>query len=342
LDKGLKMAKKKDFLDIMLDEFGEGIQVIHYKDGHPAISTGSVAIDVSTGIGGIPLGRFTEIYGPEQSGKTTLCLTIARQALKLGYKVLYIDVENKLTYDYAEAILGEYKNNNFILLQPNSGEDSFKIAEAGIDSGFDLIIFDSVAAISPEAELEDEIDKQHVGLAARLVNQFLRKATYKVRTNEVAFIFSNQVRANIGSYYGGYAQPAGYALKHYTTLRIFLSKGKEIKDDDDYAIGNYVNFIIKKNNIGMPYRQAETNVIFGKGVDKARDLLTFATLLGVIKTRGSYYAFNDEVIAQGTEKTIAVLSESKDTLDKIEELCYNIAKVKYPPFRKEVRNEEVS
>jgi recombination protein RecA len=337
------MAKRKNFLDVMLDEFGEGIQVQKYEDGHPAISTGSVALDASTGIGGIPLGRFTEIYGPEQSGKSTLCLTIAKEALKLNYKVLYIDMENKLTHDYVMAILKEYYNNNtFVLLQPKSGEDGFKIAEAGIDSGFHLIIFDSVAAVSPEAELDDEIDKQHVGLTARLVNHFLRKTTYKVRTNEVAFIFSNQVRASIGSYYGGYSQPAGYALKHYTTLRIFLSKGQEIKDDDGYVVGNYVNFIIKKNNIGMPYRQAETNVIFGSGVDKARDLLKFASLLGVIKTKGSYYVFNDEVIAQGVEKTIQALSESKETLDKIEELCYNIAKVKYPPFRKEVRNEEES
>lgn len=335
------MAKKKEFIDVMLDEFGEGIQIRKYEEGHPAISTGSVALDVSTGVGGIPLGRFTEIYGPEQSGKSSLCLTIAKEALKLNYKVLYIDVENKLTFDYMQAILGEYYNStSFVVLQPQSAEDSFKIAEAGIDAGFNVIIFDSVAAISPEVELEDDIDKQHVGLTARLVNHFLRKTTYKVRTNEVAFIFCNQVRATIGSYYGGYSQPAGYALKHYTTLRIFLSKGQEIKDDDGYVIGNYVNFIIKKNNVGMPFRTAETNVIYGTGVDKARDILKFASLLGIIKTKGSYYAYNDEVIAQGVERTIQVLAESKDTLDNIEKMCYNIAKVRYPPFRKEVRNEE--
>lgn len=334
------MAKKKDFMDIILDEFGEGIQVKKYPEGHPAISTGSVAIDVSTGIGGIPLGRITEVYGPEQSGKSTMLLTVSREALKLGYKVLYIDAENKMSFDYAQSILDGVDAVKFALLQPQSGEDAFKIAEAGIDSGFNTIIFDSVAAISPEAELEDEIDKQHVGLAARLVNQFLRKTTYKIRTNEVAFIFSNQVRANIGSYYGGYAQPAGYALKHYTTLRIFLSKGKDIQDDDNYVMGNYVNFVIKKNNLGMPYRSAETAVMYGIGIDRPRDLLKFATLLGVIKTRGSYYVFGDEVIAQGTEKTIEVLSRSKETLDKIEEMCYNIAKVKYPPFRLEVRDEE--
>ena len=322
---------EKSFLEYILEEYGEDVAIRKYEGGIPSISTGSLALDISTGIGGVPKGRFTEIYGPEGGGKTTLLLSIANQALKADEKVLFIDTENSLDYAYAKEIVGEYDENDFIIIQPESAENSFEIAMAGIEAGFKCILFDSVAALSPEKELEENMDKQQIGLAPRITSKFLRKVAHKIRTDEVAFVYSNQVRANIGSYFGGWTTPAGYALKHYTSIRIYLSKS----DDIEYkgkVIGNYVNFIIKKNKVGKPFRQATTNIIYGLGIDYYRDVLSFGSLLGIIKTRGSYFAFEDETIGKKPGATVAAiaLKKNKKLLDKIVELCYNISgSVKY-------------
>ena len=325
------MAKREEsFLDKVLDEFGEDIVLRKYEDGIPAISTGSLALDVSIGIGGVPKGRFTEIYGPEGGGKTTLLLNIAKEALLAGERVLYIDTENGLDYAYAEEVLGKLlKEDNPIFVQPQSAESSFEIAMAGIESDFTLILFDSVAALSPQEELDKGMDKMQVGLAPRITSKFLRKVAYEVRKKEVAFVYTNQVRANIGSYFGGYTTPAGYALKHYTSVRIYLSKSKDIEENSE-TIGNFVNFVIKKNKVGIPFRQATTNIIYGKGVDYYRDVISFASLLGVIKNRGSYFAFEDETIGNkaGVSNTARALAKNQKLLDKIVEMCYNITGAK--------------
>ncbi len=321
------MAKKEtSFLDEILDTYGEEVAIRKYVEGVPAISTGSLGIDVSTGIGGIPKGRFTEIYGAEGSGKTTLLLNIAKLAVQAGERVAFIDTENGLDYAYAHDVIGDFTSDQLIIIQPESAEDSFAIALSAVDHDYSVILFDSVAALSPEKELEDPMDKSQVALAPRLTSKFLRKVAYQVRQREVAFIFTNQVRANIGSYVGGWVTPAGYALKHYTSLRIYLAKGKEIKDGDT-VIGHFVNFTIKKNKVGKPYRQATTNIIFGKGIDYHRDVLSFGSLLGVIKNRGSYFGFEEDTIGSkpGATKTALALSEDQELLDKIVKLCYNIA-----------------
>lgn len=329
------MPKTKDLIDLVLDKYGEDIIIREYKDGHPSISTGSLALDVSTGIGGVPLGRYTEFYGPEAGGKTTIALSIAKQALATDKRVLYVDIENALDFGYAHEILGDlYDSDKVLIVQPASGEDAFEISEAGIDAGYDLILFDSVAASPPKVELdEDDYSKQQVGLSPRLTAKFLRKTAHKIRSNEVAFVFTNQVRANIGSYFGGYTTPAGHALKHYTSLKVYISKSKSIEESGD-VVGNAVKFIIKKNKLGIPYREAETNIIYGKGIDNLRDVLKFGLLLGVLKNRGPYYAFQDEVIGQGVVKSMEVLEKDEGRLDKIIEMCYNTAGVKYPPVRK--------
>ena len=318
------------FLDQILNEFGEDVAIRKYEDGIPVISTGSLALDISTGVGGLPKGRFTELYGPEGGGKTTLLLNIAKEAVEAGEKVLYIDTENSLDYAYTEEILGKLlKEDNPVFVQPQSAESSFEIAMAGIENGFTCILFDSVAALSPQEELDKGMEKQQVGLAPRITAKFLRKVAFEARKREVAFIYSNQVRANIGSFFGGYTTPAGYALKHYTSLRIYLSKGKDIEDGDE-VIGNFVNFIIKKNKVGIPFRQATTNIIYGKGIDYYRDVISFASLLGVIKNRGSYFAFEDETIGNkpGVSNTALALSKDKKLLDRIVEMCYNITGTK--------------
>lgn len=320
------MAKKEvSFLDEILDKYGDEVAIRKYEGGIPAISTGSLGIDVSTGIGGIPKGRFTEIYGAEGSGKTTLLLNIANLAVKAGERVAFIDTENGLDYAYAHDIIGDFEPEQLIIIQPESAEDSFAIALSAVEHDYGVILFDSVAALSPSKELEEDMDKSQVALAPRLTSKFLRKVAYKVRQKEVAFVFTNQVRANIGSYVGGWVTPAGYALKHYTSLRIYLSKGKEIKDDEK-VIGHFVNFTIKKNKVGTPYRQATTNIIFGKGVDYYRDVLSFGALLGVIKNRGSYFGFEEDTIGSkaGATNTALALEEDQELLDKIVKMCYNV------------------
>ena len=332
------MAKKKDFMSEVLDKYGD-ISIKMYPGGVPVVSTGSLSIDVSTGIGGIPFGRFTEIWGPEQSAKTSLCLSIAREALKAGYKVLFIDVENSLDFDYMHNILGDsYDEKRFFVLQPESAENALDVAEMAIDNGFDVIFFDSVGAISPQAELKDEIEKQHIGLSPRLINQFLRKTAFKINTNQVAFIFTNQVRANIGSYTGGYSAPAGYALKHYVSLIIYLGKSDWLKNSDGDKIGHNVKFTIQKNKLSSPHRSAETAVIYGKGIDRYRDAIKFAGLLGIIKNRGAYFIFEDENLGQGVEKSVEYLESHLELLDKISEMCYNLVGIKYPPARKELQD----
>jgi recombination protein RecA len=334
------MPQRDSFLNEIFEKFGNEIAVRNYSEGVPSISTGSLAIDVSTGIGGVPRGRFTEVYGPEGSGKTTLLLSIAKQAMNSGLKVLYIDTENSLDYAYAKEVVGDFTDDQMIILQPESGEDAFSLALISVEHDFPVILFDSVAAISPEKELEEPMDKQQVGLTPRLTSKFLRKIAYLVRTKEIAFVFSNQVRANIGAYMGGYVTPAGFALKHYTSLRIYLSKSDEIKIDKT-AIGNFVKFVIKKNKVGRPYRQATTNIIWGKGVDYHRDVISFAALLGIIRSRGSYYSFDGEIIGNkpGTINAINTLKENKELLDKIVGMCYNVAGS--AQFIEEVANAEV-
>lgn len=334
------IKKSKDLLQELQDKYGEDILIKEYPNGHPTVSTGSLAIDVSTGIGGIPVGRYTEVYGPEAGGKTTLCLTICRNAIKLGLDTLYIDVENSVDSKYAKTLLNDgYNMGNFIIAQPKTAEDSFSIAEAGIDNGYRCIIFDSIASIAPEDEMEKDYGKQSIGLSPRLTNQFLKKTKTKIRENEVVFVITNQIRANIGAYMGGYITPAGYALKHYTSLRIYLSKGQPIESDGE-PIGNLVTFVIKKNKLAVPYRQADTNLIYGKGIDYFRDTLKFASLLGVIKSRGPYFSLGDTNLGQGVEKAIEYLMNNPETLDKIEEMCYNVAGVKYPPIRAERKEKD--
>jgi recombination protein RecA len=330
------MAKSKTLIDQILDKYGENTII---TDRHSSISTGSIAMDVSMGIGGVPHGRYTEIYGPESGGKTTLCLSICKNALMEGQKVLYVDVENSLHLPYAREIMGEYYDpESIIIVQPLSAEDSFEIAEAGMDAGRDLIIFDSIAAIAPTVELEeDDYEKMTIGIPSKKANLFLRKTAHKVRDNQIAVVFTNQVRANIGSYHGGFVTPIGYALKHYTSMRIYMSKGEDMKnelDENGDPIGHFINFTIKKNKLGRPYRQAETALIYKKGINTVRDVIKFGSLLGVIQSRGSYYTFNEETIGQGMAKSVETLESDPERLDKIIKMCYNVAKVEYPPLRK--------
>lgn len=331
------MAKKKQTLTSRLSkEYGEE-SIINTSKRTQVITTGAVSLDVSVGIGGLPMGRYTEIYGPESGGKTTLCLTIAKYALLEGLRVMYIDVENSLDIETLEMMLGdkveEYINEGqLIVFHPKSAEDAFKVAEEAIEEKIPLIFFDSVAAIAPLKEMDADFSDSQVALSPRLVAKFLRRTVFKIREADIAFVFTNQVRDTIGSIFGGYSTPAGHALKHFISLKIYVSRGKMFPKDD--PVGQYVNFIIKKNKVGTPQRQATTNILFGKGIEFERDVVSFAKMLGVLISRGPFMALagEDSVLCNnpGMENMLDFLRENPNTLDKIIKMCYDVSKVSYP------------
>jgi len=320
-----KIKETRTFTEMIEQKFGENIvELPDEAEDIEAISTGSPSLDISIGIGGIPRGRFTEIYGAYQSAKTSLCLSIAKEAMKKGYKVLYVDVEQGLDYNYIEAIVGKFDPNVFVLAQPETAEQATDICEMAIDSGeFAVIVLDSVAALSPKKEQDDEAEDAHYALLARAMTKFFRRNAFKVRTNNVAFILVNQVRDKIGAYVKTYEVPGGNAIKHYTSLMIFLSASEQIKVGENIK-GFYSKYTIKKNKVGIPFRSFMFPFMFGEGIDYERDLMELAELLNVVSKRGSYYVFEGVNIGQGIVNTISYLKEHQETLDKIKEGVYNI------------------
>ena len=319
---------KMSFVESVTEEFGEDVLTASSSIGQ-IIPTSSLAVNVSTGIGGIPKGRFTHIYGPDSAGKTTFGLDIAKHALIHDGKVLYLDVEQTLDDALVDVILGEYKtDDNWVVTMPRSAEDAFVIVERAIASKeFDVIIFDSIGALAPEKELQDAFGDPHYALVARLMTTFFKRNAFDVRTNDIAFIFLNQVRADMGnSFIKTFELPGGHALKHYSSVAISLFKGKKIelkKGDPKTAIGNDVRFSLTKNKVGIPHRSGTFPIVWGEGVHHVRDVIGFATDLGVLSSRGPYKVFQDETLGLGIIKTIEMLQEDKELLDKIIEACYN-------------------
>ena len=292
-----------------------------------------MSLDVSIGVGGIPRGRFTELYGPESSGKTTLALSIAKDALSKGSTVLYIDAENGLDFSYIESIIGEFDKDKFILVVPESAEQAFQISEDAISSKdaegnavFNLVVLDSLGAVSPEKEQTDSLTDANVALLPRVLTRFLRRNAFSLKEGNIAFLFLNQVRDKIGSYIAGYETPGGHALKHFAAVRIALTKGQAITQTSDKSkkVGINAKFLIKKNKLSAPFRGHYIPIMFGKGIDYHRDVLEFAKFLGVVKQNGSYFRFGEESLGQGAVKASRYLKENKEILDKIVEMCYNI------------------
>jgi recombination protein RecA len=317
---------KEDFFELMDEEYKDFL--VEYNDNGEdvdVIPTGSLALDVSLGIGGIPKARFSTVWGPESSGKTTIALSIAKQVFLKGGKTLFIDVENCLDYRYAVALVGEISPENLTIVQPETAEQAFEISEAGIRSGlFDLIIFDSVGALAPTKVKEGDFGDAHVALVARMVGQFIARNASPLRRNNVAFLFVNQVRAKIGRFAYGFERPGGYALKHETSIEVFLTKAEDIKLSSKEAIGILTKFVVKKNKLAPPFRTNYIPIIFGKGIDEERDVIAFAEMLGVISKKGSFYSFEGETVGQGMAKASDTLKEKPKLLDKIKEMCYNI------------------
>lgn len=326
------MSKKeyKDFLDRIQDIYGDSVVYTELQESDSnneleSISTGSLILDISSGVGGVPLGKITTIFGPESVGKSTLSCSVAKNAIQSGHKVLYIDVENMLDFEYTEKLVGTLDRDKIIVVQPDTSEDSFKIAELGINSKeFGLIIFDSIGALAPIKEKEDDFDDVNVALVSRQVSKFLRRNAYSIRTNKIAFLFLNQVRDSIGSYMSSYSMPGGHALKHYSSIIILLGKGGDLEFGKE-KVGIKVKFTFKKNKLAPPYRAGLFPIMFGIGIDTYQDTLDFSSMVGVVTRSGPYYKFEEEVLGRGAIEAREYLQNNQDTLDKIWKLCYNMS-----------------
>lgn len=330
------------FLDAIVEKFGENVLSNVRGDSIESMSSGSLSLDASIGIGGFPKGRFTEIAGAEGTGKTTLAVTTALKEIDNGGRVLYIDTENMLSYFTIESMLNRpVDKTKFILLQPELAEQALMIAEKGITSGeFTLIIIDTIAALAPQEEKEKEFDEYTMGQLPRLMAKFFRRNASNVKVSNVAFILLNQIRDKIGSYMGGYETPGGHAIKHYASVRVALTKGTEIKQGED-KIGINTRFVIRKNKMGPPLRSFEIPIIFGKGVDYYTDAVSFCEILGILKKSGAFYKFEGETIGQGRNNTAQFLRDNPETLARLEEQLYNTLSKHSSPVVEESEEEEL-
>jgi recombination protein RecA len=282
------------------------------------IPTGSLGIDISLGVGGIPRGRITEIYGPESSGKTTLCLHVVAEAQKRGGICAFIDMEHALDPVYAEKIGADIEA--LYVSQPDTGEQALEITEHLVRSGaLDVIVIDSVAALVPRAEIEGEMGDSHVGLQARLMSQALRKLAGAIKQSNVCVIFTNQLREKVGVMFGSpETTPGGRALKFYASVRIDIRRIQQIKQATD-LIGNRTRVKIKKNKVAAPFKECEFDIMFNEGISKSGEIVDIGTELDIIEKRGAFYRYNDDLLGQGRENSKQFLLENPAISDEIED-----------------------
>jgi len=284
-----------------------------------AIPTGSLSLDLALGVGGVPRGRVSEIYGPEGSGKTTVCQHIVAEAQRMGGVAAFIDMEHAMDPLYA-AKCG-VKVDELYISQPDTGEQALEIAEALIRSGaVDVIIVDSVAALVPRAEIEGEMGQSHPGLQARLMSQALRKLSGAIKASNAAIVFTNQLRHKIGVMFGSpETTSGGMALKFYASVRMDIRRIQAIKTSGD-VLGNRTRVRVKKNKVAPPFREAEFDIMYDEGISKEGDVLDLAVDLDFIEKRGSYYSYKDERLAQGRENAKQVLRERPALCLEVENL----------------------
>ena len=287
-----------------------------------AISTGSISLDLALGIGGIPRGRIVEIYGPESSGKTTLCLHIVSEAQKLGGTAAFVDAEHALDPEYAKKI--GVKIDQLLISQPDTGEQALDIVEALVKSGgIDVIVVDSVAALTPRAEIEGEMDQQHMGLQARLMSHALRKLTAIVAKSNTTVIFINQLRMKIGVMFGNpETTTGGMALKFYSSVRVEVRKAAQIQVGEK-IVGNRVKVKIVKNKVAPPFRTCEFDILYNEGISKYADIVNAGVKYNVVDKAGSWYNYGEQKLGQGIEGSRQFLKENpkveKEIVTKIKE-----------------------
>ncbi len=282
-----------------------------------AIPTGALGLDIALGIGGVPRGRIIEIYGPESSGKTTLALHIIAEAQKTNGEAAFIDAEHALDPVYAKHLGVDI--DNLIVSQPDTGEQALEIAEALIRSGaLDVIVVDSVAALVPKAEIDGDMGDSHIGLQARLMSQALRKLAGAINKSKTVIIFINQLREKVGIMFGNpETTTGGRALKYYASVRLDIRKVENIKQDGE-VIGNRAKVKIVKNKVAPPFREAEFDILYGKGISKEGNILDIAVNLEIIEKSGSWFSYKGERIGQGRENVKKYLAENPEVMDELE------------------------
>jgi recombination protein RecA len=283
-----------------------------------AISTGAINLDAAIGIGGIPRGRITEIYGPESSGKTTLCLHIIANAQRQGGVAAFVDAEHALDIEYARKLGVDV--DNLLVSQPDTGEQALEIAEVLIRSGaIDVVVVDSVAALVPRAEIEGEMGDSHVGLQARLMSQALRKLTGAVNRSRTSVVFTNQIREKIGVMFGNpETTTGGRALKFYASVRMDIRRIGAIKDGQE-LVGNRTRVKVVKNKLAPPFRQAEFDIMYNEGISHTGLLIDLGSELGIVEKSGAWYSYGETRLGQGKENAKVFLKENPEVAREVEE-----------------------
>ncbi len=324
------MSKEKELLstlDNITKRFGEGA-IMKLGDARDLVvettPTGCLSVDIALGVGGIPRGRIIEIYGPESSGKTTLCQHIIAEAQQLGGVCAFIDMEHALDPRYA-AICGVDVDNLYIS-QPDTGEQALEITEALIRSGtMDVVVVDSVAALVPRAEIEGEMGDRHVGLQARLMSQALRKLAGIIKQTNTTVIFTNQIRMKIGVMFGSpETTTGGNALKFYASVRLDIRRIQSIKDGGE-VVGNRTRIKVKKNKVASPFAEAEFDIMFNVGISQSGDVLDLGVAYEIIDKRGAYFRYGEMLLGQGREKAKVFLTENPEVLEELDGLIREAA-----------------
>ncbi len=321
----MENTEKKKALDAAIGQiekqFGKG-SVMKLGDftamNVEAIPTGALSLDVALGIGGIPRGRIIEVFGPESSGKTTLALHMISEAQKLGGEAAFIDAEHALDPVYAKHLGVDI--DNLIVSQPDTGEQALEIAEALVRSGaLDIIVVDSVAALVPKAEIDGDMGDSHIGLQARLMSQALRKLAGAINKTKTVIVFINQLREKVGVMFGNpETTPGGRALKFYASVRLDIRRVETLKQDGE-VVGNRAKVKVVKNKVAPPFREAEFDIMYGKGISKEGNLVDLAVNLDIIEKSGSWFSYNDERIGQGRENVKKFLIENPKIMAEIEQ-----------------------
>src|SRR6056297_2592414 len=323
-------------------QFGKG-SVMRLGDGSvvrdiPVVSTGSLGLDVALGIGGLPRGRAIEIYGPESSGKTTLTLQVIAEAQKAGGTAAFIDAEHALDPSYAEKL--GVQVDDLIVSQPDTGEQALEVAEMLVRSGaVDVLVIDSVAALTPKAEIEGEMGDSHVGLQARLLSQAMRKLTGTIKQTNCMVIFINQIRMKIGVMFGSpETTTGGNALKFYSSVRLDIRRIGAVKEGDE-VVGNETRVKVVKNKVSPPFKQAEFQIMYGKGIYHMAEVLDMGVKEGFVDKSGAWYAYNGDKIGQGKANACKFLEENMDIANEIEAKVRDKLMPKPEP-KKDAKKEE--
>ena len=320
----MEVQQKEKTLDLAISQiekqFGQGSIMRMGEDSIvkiESISTGSISLDAALGIGGIPRGRITEIYGPESSGKTTLTLHIIAEAQKTGGYAAFIDAEHAMDPEYAKKL--GVDTDNLLISQPDTGEQALDITETLVRSGaLDIIVIDSVAALVPKAELDGDMGDSHMGLQARLMSQALRKLTGSVSKSRTSVIFINQIRHKIGVMFGSpETTTGGNALKFYASIRLDIRRIGQVKEGDQ-VVGNRTRVKVVKNKVAPPFKNTEFDIMYGEGISYEGDLLDLAVQADIVNKMGAWYSYNKEKIGQGRENAKRYLQDNENVHNEIE------------------------